>query len=76
MNPQEKPIGRFRKSTKIEQEIDAQTVNLLSQLEYWKQRCLLAEKIIEESPCDPDITTEQIQAHRDYHNFLKENGNG
>jgi hypothetical protein len=30
---------------------------------YWKKRCLLAEKCLEVSPCDPDITKEQIEAH-------------
>ena len=45
----------------------------LSKTEYWKQRCLLAEKCIEESPCDPDITEEQIKAFKEYHNFIKTN---
>ena len=43
-------------------------------LDYWKQRCLLAEKCLEESPCDPDITLEQIQAHNNYNIFLDKNG--
>ena len=37
---------------------------------YWKQRCQLAEKCLYASPCDPDITKEQIQAHREYNAFL------
>jgi len=40
---------------------------------YWKQRCLLSEKFIEESPCDPDITSTQIHAYENYKTFLKEN---
>lgn len=48
--------------------------NLAMLLDYWKQRCLLAEKCLEESPCDPDITLEQIQAHNDYNIFLDKNG--
>lgn len=43
--------------------------------DYWKQRCLLAEKCLEESPCDTDITTEQIEAWNAYHNFIRLNGN-
>jgi hypothetical protein len=30
---------------------------------YWKQRCEAAERFINESPCDPDITKSQIYAH-------------
>ena len=48
---------------------------LLSDLDYWKQRCLLAEKCLEESPCDPDITTDQIKAWNAYHKFISWAGN-
>lgn len=34
-----------------------------NELEYWKARCLAAEKFIDESPCDPDIYSEQIEAY-------------
>lgn len=40
-------------------------------LEYWKKRCELAEKCMEESPCDPDITTGQIEAHAEWDDFRK-----
>jgi hypothetical protein len=36
---------------------------------YWKTRCLLAEKYIEESPCDPDIYDEQIKAYNKWQDF-------
>jgi len=42
---------------------------------YWKQRCLLAEKCMEESPSDPDITTAQIEAHKEYNEFLSNQKN-
>ena len=42
--------------------------------DYWSERCKHVENIWEKSPCDPDITDEQIEAHNDYHNFIKENG--
>lgn len=42
----------------------------MTELEYWKQRSLLAEKVIEESPCDSDITEDQISAWNDYRYFL------
>lgn len=42
--------------------------------DYWSERCKHAENIWEKSPCDPDITDEQIEAHNEYHNFIKENG--
>lgn len=46
----------------------------MKDLEYWKQRCLLAEKCLEESPCDPDITESQIKAWNNYHEFIKSHG--
>ena len=49
--------------------------SLLSDLDYWKLRCELAEKCIEESPCDPDITSDQIKAHNDYNKFISNFGN-
>ena len=42
---------------------------------YWKQRCLLAEKCLEESPCDQDITADQIKAWNAYHKFISWAGN-
>lgn len=45
-------------------------------LEYWEQRCLLAEKCLKESPCDPDVTAEQTKAWDAYRKFIKnENSN-
>ena len=48
--------------------------SLLSDLDYWKQRCELAEKCLEESPCDPDITSDQIKAHNAYNKFISHFG--
>jgi hypothetical protein len=48
---------------------------LLSDVDYWKQRCLLAEKCLEESQCDADITSEQIKAWNAYHKFISLAGN-
>jgi hypothetical protein len=42
-------------------------------VEYWKQRCELAEAYIEESPCDPDIYAEQWQAYDAWQEFKKLN---
>ena len=44
-----------------------------SSAHYWQKRCLLAEKCLDESPCDPDITEKQIIAHNEYDNFLEQN---
>ena len=49
--------------------------SLLSDLDYWKQRCELAEKCLEESPCDPDITSDQIKVHNTYNKFISNFGN-
>jgi len=41
---------------------------------YWKKRCLAAERCLEVSPCDPDITKEQIKAHAEWQQLkLNEN---
>ncbi len=37
---------------------------------YWKKRCELTEKCLDESPCDPDITSEQITAHENLKMFI------
>ena len=33
---------------------------------YWKERCLAAEKFIDLSPCDPDIYPDQLIAHNEW----------
>jgi hypothetical protein len=38
---------------------------------YWKTRCLLAEKYIEESPCESDIYDAQIKAYDKWQEFKK-----
>jgi len=42
----------------------------MDKAEYWKQRCLLAEKAWLASPCDPDITEKQIKAHDAHSVFI------
>lgn len=44
-------------------------------LNYWKERCQLAEAYIEESPCDPDIYPSQIEAYHRWQNFIKKDHN-
>jgi hypothetical protein len=44
---------------------------LKAELDYWKTRCELAEKFIEESPCDPDIYEDQLKAWNEYQEFIK-----
>jgi hypothetical protein len=34
--------------------------------DYWKERCLAAEKFIDLSPCDPDIYDDQLIAHGEW----------
>lgn len=42
--------------------------------DYWKERCLAAEKFIDLSPCDPDIHGDQLDAHSEWISIiLKEN---
>ena len=40
--------------------------------EYWKARCILAEEIIEQTPCDPDITEAQRLAWLRYKDFISQ----
>lgn len=37
----------------------------------WKDRCLAAEKYIDECPCDPDIYPEQYEAYLNWLNLKK-----
>jgi hypothetical protein len=42
--------------------------------DYWKERCLAAEKFIDLSPCDHDIYPDQLDAHSEWISIiLKEN---
>ena len=40
--------------------------------EYWKNRCLAAEHFIEESPCDPDIYPNQIEAYNEWQKWVED----
>ena len=40
--------------------------------EYWKHRCLAAEQFIEESPCDPDIYPEQLNAYYEWQKWVED----
>lgn len=39
--------------------------------DYWKERCLAAEKFIELSPCDHDIYDDQLTAHYEWETIKK-----
>lgn len=54
--------------------IESENEMLKAESGYWKERCLLSEDCLEKSPCDPDITSEQIEAWQTYHRFIKEFG--
>ena len=62
---------RWEKYNKYSEGGEGEKTELLPDVAYWRNRCLLAEKCLYESPCDPDITGEQINAHKDYNQFLK-----
>jgi hypothetical protein len=44
---------------------------MTTQLEYWKQRCEAAENYIDKSPCDPDITGDQIKAYAEWRDISR-----
>jgi len=39
---------------------------------YWKERCLAAEKYIGQTPCDPDIYPEQMEAYSEWQKLIKD----
>jgi len=55
-------------------EVKAENERLKADVDYWKTLCQLAEDCLEKSPCDPDITSEQIEAWKAYHRFIKQFG--
>ena len=42
---------------------------------YWEKRCRAAELYIEESPCDPDITSNQIKAYIEWKDIVNKESN-
>ena len=42
---------------------------------YWKERCLAAEKFIDLSPCDPDIHGDQWIAHNEWIKLINKQTN-
>lgn len=44
---------------------------LADRLVYWQERCAQAERCIKVSPCDPDVTSEQIQEHKLWNAFVE-----
>lgn len=42
---------------------------------YWEKLCHAAERYIEESPCDPDITSEQIKAYIEWKDIVNKESN-
>ena len=57
--------------SEIDYKYVAKTLSVCSTL--WEKRALLAEKVISESPCDPDITTSQMAATKEHNEFIKSN---
>jgi hypothetical protein len=43
--------------------------------DYWKERCLAAEKFIDLSPCDHDVYPDQLIAHNEWIKFVNTNNN-
>ena len=41
--------------------------------QYWRTRCELAEECLEQTPCDTDIASGQIEAHSAYNKFIAHN---
>lgn len=76
-----KLIDAFEKTkTKNEKEIEVignihenPGLIIMNPEQYWRTRCELAEECLDQSPCDPDITSGQIEANNAYRNFISNN---
>lgn len=44
--------------------------DLESRRAYWQERCELAESYIRKTPCDPDVTKDQLKAYREWQDFI------
>ena len=55
-------------------QLKAENERLKGEVYYWKTLCQLAEDCLEKSPCDPDITSEQIEAWKADHRIIKQFG--
>lgn len=60
--------------TLLDSELDeiARHAAHMTGVEYWKRRCEAAERFIEQTPCDPDITPKQIEAHEAWQEIIEE----
>lgn len=60
--------------TLLDSELDeiARHAAPMTGVDYWKRRCKAAERFIEQSPCDPDITPKQIEAHEAWQEIIEE----
>lgn len=47
-------------------------MKIISELNYYRKKCMLLEKVEEANPCDPDITNEQIIAYKRLNKFKED----
>jgi hypothetical protein len=47
-------------------------MKIISELKYYQMKCMLLENVEKESPCDPDITSDQIIAYKRLNKFKKD----
>lgn len=59
-------LSACRKRWEEMQQQESELEEMTKQKDYWFNRCYHAEKFIEASPSDPDITTDQIEAHKNW----------
>lgn len=43
----------------------------MTELDYYKNKCIFLEQIEKANPCDPDVTPKQIIAYSRYNSFVK-----
>lgn len=60
--------------TLLDSELDeiARHAAPMTGVDYWKRRCKAAERFIEQTPCDHDITPKQIEAHEAWQEIIEE----
>jgi len=59
-------VGDFDMEGMVEYAEIVEEVKKEEPYDYWKERCLAAEKFIDLSPCDPDIYDDQLIAHGEW----------
>jgi len=68
-------VGDFDMEGMVEYAKIVPEVKEVEPYNYWKERCLAAEKFIDLTPCDPDIYDDQLIAHGEWIKLINKETN-